>query len=86
MNQVLKIRPSEVKGIFRFWIDGVDVSRHVDRAEIIMYPGETPRRKLILGTDIKMPDKFSLEILVGRANGNKGALNASNRSSYTKSR
>ena len=71
--KTLRIRESEKPGIYRFWIDGIDISNSIDRAEMVLYYGrrEDEHRpiRLIIGARTKLPERYQMTVYKGKRNG-----------------
>jgi hypothetical protein len=73
--KTLRIRESATPGVYRFLIDGVDISDRIDRAEMIMYYGrredEQKQTRLILAARMKLPERYQMTVYKGKRNGRR---------------
>ena len=73
MPQTLRIQESATPGLYRFLIDGVDISDRIDRAEMILYYGrrEDKRKqtRLIIGARTRLPERYQVIVYKDKSNG-----------------
>ncbi len=74
-SKTLRIQESETPGVYRFWIDGVDISDSIVRAEMILYyngcEDEKSQTRLIIGARTKLPDHYLMTVHRGKVNGRR---------------
>jgi hypothetical protein len=88
-DKTLRIKEGVKPGTYRFLIDDVDISKHIDRAELILYYGceaDEPRRsRLIMGSRTQqLPERYSMTIHRGQTNGSVHTSNADDRQDASK--
>jgi hypothetical protein len=82
-DKTLRIKESEKPGIYRFWIDGVDVSNRIQRAEMLLSYGhgveEGKRTRIIIGADVLLPERYQMTVHKGKPNGSISTSDANDR-------
>lgn len=72
-TKTLRIKESATPGVYRFLIDGVDVSERIHRAEMYLYYGrhndDKKQCRLLVGADFQLPEHYKMTIYRGRPNG-----------------
>lgn len=67
--QPLTIEPCAIPGIYKFHIGGLDISRHIDGAEVMMFQDDADRMKLIIRSSVMLPDEYKLILFKEKSNG-----------------